>query len=429
MDGAVAPTLAKAYGYAPPWITTRRLYTDLSMQQRALRVAGVWVPPGGKWSLAYGAYSAFVMLSVVTFLASQLSAMLHFWGDILSVTTNACVTFTFGMAIFKFTVFLKMRPLTNKLIEELDSCLERYGRTYARQKATIFGACALRGRRVCQWQLCLALSVYAVWEVLPLLQMRTCSSTECRVQSGFPALVWYPFSFTEAPLYQVVYIVVSTGLFYGCFVSNTLVGVFCSLMINVSGHVRFLNVMARNMGYVEKCGKGGNCHSCRYASTSTDTEKEMRRRLKECVRYHNDIARLIERLSALVGPILLGEFLADVITVSVSAFVTTTVKADSGWLFKYASYLSAIAEQMFLYCWFGDEILSESERLQVSAYSCDWTGGSPRFLRELRIFLCRTGRPLMLTASKFYTITRETFLLLINASYSYFALLNQLNSE
>ncbi|XP_047115684.1 odorant receptor 2a-like [Schistocerca piceifrons] len=365
------------------------------MQQRALRLAGVWVPPGGKWSLAYGAYSAFVMLSVVTFLASQLSAMLHFWGDILSVTTNACVTFTFGMAIFKFIVFLKMRPLTNKLIEELDTCLERYGRIYAQEKATIFGGCALRGRRVSQWQLCLALSVYAVWEVLPLLQIRTCSSTECRVQSGFPALVWYPFSFTETPLYQVMYIVVSTGLFYGCFVSNTLVGVFCSLMINVSGHVRFLNVMARNMGYVEKCGKGDNCHSCRYASTSTDTEKEMRRRLKECVRYHNDIARLIERLSALVGPILLGEFLADVITVSVSAFVTTTV----------------------------------SERLQVSAYSCDWTGGSPRFLRELRIFQCRTGRPLLLTASKFYTITRETFLLLINASYSYFALLNQLNSE
>ncbi|XP_049961693.1 odorant receptor 4-like [Schistocerca serialis cubense] len=383
----------------------RPALTDLRLQQKALRVAGVWAPTGGKASLVYGygAYSGLVVLSVVVFLASQLSAMLHFWGDILSVTTNACVTFTYTMSTFKFIVLLKMRPLTNKLIEELDRCMEM--------------------------QLFVGVSIYVVWEVVPLLRVQSCSSTECRIQSGFPALVWYPFSFTETPLYQVVFAVVSTGLFYGCFISVSLDGAFCSLMIYVAGHLRFLNFMARNMCSGEQNGSRNRTPPGRHVTPATDPEEQMRSRLRECVRYHNDIERLIQRLSTLVGPIMLGQFLADMITVSVSAFVTTTLKADSGWLFKYGSYLSGIAEQMFLYCWFGDEILAESERLQVSVYSCDWTGGSPRFLRELRIFQCRTGRPLLLTASKFYTITRETFLLLINASYSYFALLNQLNSN
>ncbi|XP_046998432.1 odorant receptor Or2-like [Schistocerca americana] len=409
----------------------RPAVTDLRLQQKALRVAGVWAPTGGKASLVYGygAYSGLVVLSVVVFLASQLSAMLHFWGDILSVTTNACVTFTYAMSTFKFIVLLKMRPLTNKLIEELDRCMECYGQNYAHQKASIFGTCARRSRRVSQMQLFVGVSIYVVWEVVPLLRVQSCSSTECRIQSGFPALVWYPFSFTETPLYQVVFAVVSTGLFYGCFISVSLDGAFCSLMIYVAGHLRFLNFMARNMCSGEQNGSRNRTPPGRHVTPATDSEEQMRSCLRECVRYHNDIERLIQRLSTLVGPIMLGQFLADMITVSVSAFVTTTLKADSGWLFKYGSYLSGIAEQMFLYCWFGDEILAESERLQVSVYSCDWTGGSPRFLRELRIFQCRTGRPLLLTASKFYTITRETFLLLINASYSYFALLNQLNSN
>ncbi|XP_047115681.1 odorant receptor 13a-like [Schistocerca piceifrons] len=336
------------------------------------------------------------------------SAILHFWGDIISITNSVCVTFVYILAIFKLVILLKMRRLTDELVENLDRCMERYGSTFEREKAFVFGECARRGRWISLMQAWMGLCLYVAWEVQPMLRVQSCSTTECRSQSGFPTVVWYPFSFTEPPAYQVVFIVVSTGLFYGNIISITVHSTFCTLMIYVAGHLRILNLMARNLCSTQQYDKATGDHKQR---NRCDAEERMRENLRECVRYHIDIERMVQQLSKLVGPILLGELLADMITVSASAFITTALKANSGLLMKYGWYVFVVAEQMFLVCWCGDEVLAESELLQVSVYSCDWTGGSPRFLRELRIVLSRTGRPLMLTASKFYTITRETFLL------------------
>nr|WBF90976.1 odorant receptor SameORX [Schistocerca americana] len=404
-----------------------RLRTEFGVQLRLLRAAGAWTPgSGGVVQAVYGCYCAFIVVSLVVFVVTQVSAILHFWGDIISITNSVCVTFVYILAIFKLVILLKMRRLTDELVENLDRCMERYGSTFEREKAFVFGECARRGRWISLMQAWMGLCLYVAWEVQPMLRVQSCSTTECRSQSGFPTVVWYPFSFTEPPAYQVVFIVVSTGLFYGNIISITVHSTLCTLMICVAGHLRVLNLMARNLcstqQYDKTTGDHKQCNMC-------DAEERMREHLRECVRYHIDIERMVQQLSKLVGPILLGELLVDMITVSASAFVTTALKANSGLLLKYGWYLFVVAEQMFLVCWCGDEVLAESERLQVSVYSCDWTGGSPRFLRELRIVLNRTGRPLLLTASKFYTITRETFLLLINASYSYFALLNQLNSN
>ncbi|XP_049961692.1 uncharacterized protein LOC126481780 [Schistocerca serialis cubense] len=353
-----------------------RLRTEFGVQLRLLRAAGAWTPgSGGVVQAVYGCYCAFIVVSLVVFVATQVSAILHFWGDIISITNSVCVTFVYILAIFKLVILLKMRRLTDELVENLDRCMERYGRTFEREKAFVFGECARRGRWISLMQAWMGLCLYVAWEVQPMLRVQSCSTTECRSQSGFPTVVWYPFSFTEPPAYQVVFIVVSTGLFYGNIISITVHSTLCTLMIYVAGHLRVLNLMARNLcstqQYDKTTGDHKQCNMC-------DAEERMREHLRECVRYHIDIERMVQQLSKLVGPILLGELLVDMITVSASAFVTTAL----------------------------------SERLQVSVYSCDWTGGSPRFLRELRIVLSRTGRPLLLTASKFYTITRETFLLI-----------------
>ncbi|XP_046998428.1 odorant receptor Or2-like [Schistocerca americana] len=398
-----------------------RLRTELWLQQRLLRLAGQWTPRARLTAWLYAAYAGAVVASLLFLVASQLSAMLHFWGDILSATNNACVTSSYSMAVFKFFAFRVMRPSAERLIHDLDRCLQVYGQEYAVQKAAVFGACAQKGRLVARLQVSLGVSVYLSWVVLPALRAQACHSAECRVHSGFPALVWYPFSFTEPPVYQMIYAVISMGLFYGCIIFTSQDGFFWSLIIYVGAHLRFLNFMVTNMSSGESDTKspGG----------SPQLEEKMRRRLKECVCYHNDIDRCVQRLSSLLGPVMLGQFLTDIVTISASAFVATMLKADSGWLLKYGSYLSGTIEHMFLFCWFGNDILTESERLQLSAYSSDWADASPRFRKELRIFLCRSQRPLILTASKFCAISRQTFLRLMNASYSYFALLNQLSSE
>ncbi|XP_049942624.1 uncharacterized protein LOC126419478 [Schistocerca serialis cubense] len=60
-------------------------------------------------------------------------------------------------------------------------------------------------------------------------------------------------------------------------------------------------------------------------------------------------------------------------------------------------------------------------------YSCSWVGSSAAFKRALRLLLCRAQKRLVLTAGYCYPIDRAAFLSLVNASYSYYALLGQMN--
>nr|QAB43899.1 olfactory receptor OR20 [Oedaleus asiaticus] len=54
---------------------------------------------------------------------------------------------------------------------------------------------------------------------------------------------------------------------------------------------------------------------------------------------------------------------------------------------------------------------------------------SERFKRSMRIILSRSQKPLVLRAGRLYPINREAFLTLVNASYSYYTLLSQMNDR
>nr|QJX74332.1 odorant receptor 54 [Ceracris kiangsu] len=411
----------------------KRLRTDLRLQQWLLRFVGAWAPRRGPstsvWWRLYGAYSACIVAILMLFVASLLFAMVHYWGQMLGVTMNACLMFTYVMNIIKIVAFLRMRPAIDEFIDELDRCLQEFGQELRSQREVVFRWIALKSRIVSVARLSVTAMGCVYWSVMPAVRARACGDTvQCRARVGLPAHVWYPFSYTQSPVYEVIYAEVAAGLMYGALLSSIMDGFLVSLFIYMAGHLQLLNLMLRNM-----CGgqaEDEDHHGKRpHHLAAVHQEQLIRWRLAQCVTYHCHIDRSVQRLSTLFGPILLGQFLMDIIAIAATAFVAIAKNADSTWLVKYTSYLSAVIQQLLFYCWFGTDVLSESERLQTSAYSSDWVDASPRFRMELRIFLCRTHRPMRLTASKFYTISRETFLMLMNASLSYFAVLREINAK
>nr|WBF91033.1 odorant receptor SameORX [Schistocerca americana] len=417
----------------------RRLRTDLRLQQWLLRFVGAWAPRSGAstsvWSSLYGTYSGCVVVILLLFVASLLFAMVHYWGHMLGVTMNACLMFTYVMNIIKIVAFLRMRPAIDQFIDELDSCMQEYGQELRSQKAAVFWWTALKSRIVSVARLSVTAMGCVYWAVMPAVRASACGHTvECRASVGLPAHVWYPFSYTVSPVYEVIYAGVAAGLMYGALLSSIMDGFLVSLFIYMAGHLQLLNLMLRSIsGGQAEDDEDEDYHGEKRrdvaAASHFRQEQLMRWRLAQCVTYHCRIDMGVQRLSTLFGPILLGQFMMDIIAISATAFVAIAKNADSTWLVKYTSYLSAVIQQLLFYCWFGTDVLTESERLQMSAYSCNWMDASPRFRMELRIFLCRTHRPMRLTASKFYTISKETFLMLMNASVSYFAVLREINAK
>ncbi|XP_049964580.1 uncharacterized protein LOC126485019 [Schistocerca serialis cubense] len=96
---------------------------------------------------------------------------------------------------------------------------------------------------------------------------------------------------------------------------------------------------------------------------------------------------------------------------------------------KYLSYMASILLQIFCYCWFGDSLSSKSTAVARVAYSCAWTRGSAGFGRSLCILMARAQRPLIVSGGSFYILSREAFIRILNASYSYFAVLYSMSDK
>ncbi|XP_047002854.1 odorant receptor 2a-like [Schistocerca americana] len=63
-----------------------------------------------------------------------------------------------------------------------------------------------------------------------------------------------------------------------------------------------------------------------------------------------------------------------------------------------------------LFCFLGQSITDQSERLLHSAFSCGWSDADPPFKRSLTIIMLRTSRPLVIRLGKFFTLSRNTYM-------------------
>ncbi|XP_049941208.1 odorant receptor Or2-like [Schistocerca serialis cubense] len=120
------------------------------------------------------------------------------------------------------------------------------------------------------------------------------------------------------------------------------------------------------------------------------------------------------------------QFCFSVLSICVTLF-QATYSTDFSSVLKCACFLPVPTGQIFLYCWGAHNITEQAEAVTLAAYSCSWLQASPRFKRALRILMCRAQKPLVLTAAHLYPMSREAFVSVVNASYSFYALLGQMN--
>ncbi|XP_047004927.1 odorant receptor 85c-like [Schistocerca americana] len=129
-----------------------------------------------------------------------------------------------------------------------------------------------------------------------------------------------------------------------------------------------------------------------------------------------------------MSPVAMAQFVCSATAACITLF-QATFNPEGNSIFKCLMYLPMPAFQIYIYCWGGHELIDEGASLSVSAYSCAWIGASRRVTTALHILMCRAQKPLILTAGKLYPVNRDTFVSLINGSYSFYALLRQMRGH
>nr|CAD7448550.1 unnamed protein product [Timema bartmani] len=86
----------------------------------------------------------------------------------------------------------------------------------------------------------------------------------------------------------------------------------------------------------------------------------------------------------------------------------TTIGDGSNFL-KFTIYFITALFEIFLYCWYGDLLLSKSTGIQEAAYNSAWPEGSRRFKQSIGLIIVRAQRTACVTVGKFRVVSLETF--------------------
>ncbi|KAI8115598.1 Odorant receptor 63a [Lucilia cuprina] len=135
--------------------------------------------------------------------------------------------------------------------------------------------------------------------------------------------------------------------------------------------------------------------------------------------------------SMLVICLLIFQGSVGLVGINIVIPYTTIVErgSDVDVVIKMVLYFSAAGFEVSMFCFNGQRLTSESERLPVALYNCKWYEECTEFKFIIRMMLMRTNRTLAIQVGGFTTMSLVTLLGIMRSSFSYCLLLREFNSE
>nr|ALD51462.1 odorant receptor 42 [Locusta migratoria] len=353
--------------------------------------------------------------------------------DINELTYALIVVMSHVGVLFKMTHFLTSRGAYLQLVERLNRLV---GQSLADDSSgPVLAACHRKAMRLTFCSFAYLALTGAIWYLVPIVDAIRSGSEGRRLPVANPH--WIDTSKTA--LYAFLYVVQFPSIFYFVGISVGLDGFFATTMIHVATQLRLLSLRLSGLNHggsrISSVTKFSEDNKSDLPSPlrvreieRLDESEGMYQQLVQEIKRHQEIVSFVKFLEAVMSPVAFVQFLFSVGSICVTLF-QSTFNPRPDVVLKCAMYLPTPAFQIYIYCWCGHDIMEEGARVSLAAYSCAWTGASKRSKDALRMLACSTQRPLLLSAGKIYPVSKATFLSMINASYSLFAVLQQMRSR
>ncbi|XP_064212330.1 odorant receptor 4 isoform X3 [Tribolium castaneum] len=222
-------------------------------------------------------------------------------------------------------------------------------------------------------------------------------------QRRLPLSGWYPFNTDKSPAFELVYIYQILTTWIGGMGNISMDTFISGIIMAISSQLSILNNALKNI--------------------TKNNE------LVRCVFHYRIIIKFSDEVIYLFNTCLTTQFIVGVIIVCISMFQMSLVPVLSFQFVAMLLYQMCILLEIFLWCFYGNEVMLKSDQLTQAAYMSDWTKSPNHFKQNLLFFMTRTQFPLKLYASGYFTLSLETFKAIVKSSWSYFAVLNQVHSR
>ncbi|KYB28921.1 Odorant receptor 46a, isoform A-like Protein [Tribolium castaneum] len=223
-----------------------------------------------------------------------------------------------------------------------------------------------------------------------------------------PFLAWYPYDTKSSPFYELMYL-------------HQVISTYTVGVVDISADTL---IAALNM-YV-----GTQCDIlCDNIRDIDGPVQEMDAKWKKCFTHHKEILKFAEHCQKFFNWIVLTQFCASVISIGLSMFQLTLVVPLSSEFFMFIFYLGAITVEIFMYCWFGNEVELKSSNILYATFEVNWVDAPQEVKKSILIFAIRCQNPIKMSSLNLFYLTLETFKAILRTSWSYFAVLRQVNAR
>nr|WGV36189.1 odorant receptor OR70a [Locusta migratoria] len=388
----------------------------LKLNIRHLWLLGVW--PLGH-SQVFKVYTSFTFAMGVWSVVECLLAVYFTWGHLEETTLVLIFTSTCSCAIIKLVFFLRDERSYSLMVREVASVMAAQSEA-CRDPAL---AAILRDSRSRAFRLSLGMLLFMfsqcfIWFPIPIVA----NAGERRLP--FSQHGWD----NNSHFYELSYTLQCLSGLYMSQISFGLDCLFASIMILVAAQLKILSGRVLKLNQEVIPPERNDSVLLRNQLAGDKYRDKFYEGLCFCIDSHQRILRFVTLLQDTMSPVAMAQFASSVVIACMALF-QATYGEDLSAALKCASYLPIPGGQVYLYCWAAHSVTENGESVSVAAYSCSWVEGSSRSRHALRTLMARAQRPLVLTAGRLYPINRAAFLSLLNASYSYYALLGQMNKR
>ncbi|XP_076634664.1 odorant receptor 67a [Colletes latitarsis] len=237
-----------------------------------------------------------------------------------------------------------------------------------------------------------------------------------------PAYERMPFSLESTKLYLFSLLFQSFSLIICANSSVANETLISGLMIQVSAQLEIFCHRARNLPALITEAK----------EVCTSMEDFKRRRISilgDLVKNHLEIYDFATIVNTIFQYTIFAQFCISATVVCLCIYTMSTEPSfniNFVWSF---SYLCSMLMQVYLYCWYGNEVALQSKSAGNAIYEMDWTTLPISVMKDLLIIMARSSKPIVMSSGHVVTLSADSFMAIMKMSYSSYNLLKDTSNK
>ncbi|RZB40739.1 7tm 6 domain containing protein [Asbolus verrucosus] len=299
---------------------------NIQMNIFILKILGLW--PKGDESYGFNLYTLYGIFVLLFFeLAHIAVATMDVFlnlDDLKTVTGNIFVLLMEMLGILKSYSLIRNMGMLKQLMRTINSDLFQ-PKTRHQRSLILPNLRAWKTIVALFWFLTVGWIIF--WMMCPIFD-RTFK------EYHLPFPFSYPFNTKTSPYYEMTYLHQFIAVDYLSMTNVNIDTLIAALNMYIGAQLDIL------------CDDLRNLHKASDANNN----------LKKCIHHHSEILKFATFTNRFYNWVIFVEFFVGAVSIGISMFQLTIVVPLSNEFYSFIVYLVCIATQVFMYCWFGNEI-------------------------------------------------------------------------